>query len=100
MFVTSLAMLTTFASSRHTPLMPQLYRPDTGAEIGTISDLQLKFLIDNLEEEDTQDRDYYISRDTIEMFRDRGCDPSLLTLLEGAMGPAEDVDIAWREDKR
>lgn len=75
--------------------MPRLYFPDSGETIGTISDEQLQFLIDQLEEENLDDQDYYINQATIEMFRERGCDDELLGLLQSAIGDKEDIDIAW-----
>jgi processive 1,2-diacylglycerol beta-glucosyltransferase len=75
--------------------MPRLYFPDSGETIGEISDEQLQFLIDQLEEESLDDQDYYINQETIEMFRERGCDEELLGLLQNAIGDKEDIDIAW-----
>lgn len=75
--------------------MPRLYKQDSGDTIGDISAEQLQFLIDQLEEEDTEDKDYYINRATLDMFRDRGCDTELLEMLTSAMGEADDLDIAW-----
>ena len=75
--------------------MPRLYVADSGETIGEISDQQLQFLIDQLEEESLDDQDYYINQATIDMFRERGCDDELLTLLQNAIGDKEDIDIAW-----
>jgi processive 1,2-diacylglycerol beta-glucosyltransferase len=75
--------------------MPRLYLQKSGETIGEITAEQLQFLIDQLEEEDTKDQDYYISRATLEMFRDRGCDTELLDLLAGAMGDGDEIDVAW-----
>jgi processive 1,2-diacylglycerol beta-glucosyltransferase len=44
----------------------QLHDKDTGALIGAITEEQLKFLIDELEEESGDDQDYYINEDTID----------------------------------
>ena len=52
--------------------MPRLIRLDTGDAIGTINDVQLKFLIDQLEEDHDDDKDYFIDRDTLELFSDTG----------------------------
>lgn len=41
---------------------------DTGAPIGTITEQQLKFLQDQLEEESREDQDYYINENTVDMF--------------------------------
>lgn len=75
--------------------MPRLYFMDTGQTIGEITQTQLEFLIAQLEEEDSEDRDYYISRDTLDLFEEAGCDAELLTLLAGAMGEADGIDVAW-----
>lgn len=75
--------------------MPRLYVPETGKTIGEITEDQLQFLVDHLEEEHSDDQDYYISQDTLDLFRDEGCDPELLTLLQTALGESEDMDIAW-----
>jgi hypothetical protein len=75
--------------------MPRLIRLDTGDAIGQISDEQLKFLVEQLEEEHEEDQDYYLDRDTLELMSDNGADPELLALLEKAIGDDESMDIAW-----
>lgn len=75
--------------------MPKLTRLDTGAEIGEISDAHLQFLVDQLEEENDDDKDYFINRDTLELMSDNGADPELLALLEKAIGRDEEMTIAW-----
>jgi len=72
-----------------------LIRIDTGDEIGTITDAQLKFLIEQLEEDHEEDQDYYIDRETLELLSDNGADPELLGILEKAIGDDEHLDIAW-----
>ncbi len=76
--------------------MARLYRVDTGDTLGTITDAQVKFLVDMLEEEDSEDQEYFIDQDTLELFSDNNCDPELLAMLEGALEDGEDgVDIGW-----
>lgn len=75
--------------------MPKLIRIDTGDEIGTITDKQLAFLVEQLEEEHEEDEDYYIDRDTLELLSDNGADPELLAILEKGLGDDDDMDIAW-----
>lgn len=75
--------------------MPKLTRIDTGDDIGNITDVQLKFLVEQLEEDHEEDEDYYIDRDTLELMADNGADPELLALLEKAMGDDDHMDIAW-----
>jgi hypothetical protein len=75
--------------------MPRLVRLDTGDDIGQISDEQLRFLVEQLEEEHDDDTDYYIDRDTLELLSDNGADPELLAMLEKAIGDDDSMDIAW-----
>jgi hypothetical protein len=75
--------------------MPRLIRIDTGNDIGTITDAQLAFLVEQLEEDHDEDQDYYIDKDTLELMSDNGADPELLALLEKAIGDDEHMDIAW-----
>ena len=75
--------------------MPRLYRLDNGETIGTITDKQLQFLVDQLEEEDQDDNDYFIDRDTLELLSDNGIDPDLLAMIEKAMGDDDEIDVAW-----
>jgi processive 1,2-diacylglycerol beta-glucosyltransferase len=76
--------------------MPTLKVQSTDRIIGDISQDQLQFLIDQLEEEHEEDRDYYIDRDTLAMFEENGCDPQLLALLRDALGDADSIDIEWQ----
>ena len=64
-------------------------------QVGELSEEQLDFIVDNLEEEWPEDRDYYINRQMLEMLKARGADPTLLRLLTQALGDREEVDILW-----
>jgi len=75
--------------------MPRLFRIDTSADIGNISDAQLAFLVAQLEEEHDEDQDYFIDKDTLELLSDNGIDAELFALLEKALGDDESMDIAW-----
>jgi hypothetical protein len=72
-----------------------LYDAASGEPIGTLTEEQLDFLIDHLEEESATDQDYYINRATIDMFVRQGADDALLTMLRDAMGDRQDMDIRW-----
>ncbi len=78
--------------------MARLIRIDTGDEIGAISDKQLAFLVDQLEEEHDEDQDYFIDKDTLELMSDNGIDPELLAMLEKALGDDDSMDIAWETE--
>jgi processive 1,2-diacylglycerol beta-glucosyltransferase len=73
----------------------ELFDNDTGASLGSISDAQLQYLVDQMEEESAADTDYYVSRDTLEVFEAQGADPALVTLLRTALGEREDMEIRW-----
>ena len=68
---------------------------DTGADLGTISEEQLQFLVDQLEEEYAEDRDYYINCTTVEIMQQSGADPELINLLSEAIGDRDGVEIEW-----
>lgn len=78
----------------HTPMI-QLHDNDTQIRLGEITEQQLQFLIDHLEEESSSDQDYYINRDTLEMFARAGADPALLDLLQRGLGGREAMEIRW-----
>jgi hypothetical protein len=75
--------------------MPRLVRVDTGDEIGTVNDTQLKFLKDQLEEENDDDTEYFIDRDTLELLSDNGADPELLAVLEKGLAGDDEMDVSW-----
>ncbi len=68
---------------------------ETGAAIGTITEQQLQFLIDQLEEESLTDQDYYINKLTLDMFEERDADAQLVAMLRTALGDRVDMEIVW-----
>jgi hypothetical protein len=75
--------------------MIQLHEKETGVFVGTITDAQLQFLIDQLEEESADDTDYYIDQDTLDLFEERGAEAALLALLRQALGTRDGIEIVW-----
>lgn len=75
--------------------MIDLYNSETDQLIGTISEDDLQALTDGLEEESSQDQDYYIQADTIDLLAEDGASEELLGLLRGALGKSDGVDIRW-----
>lgn len=75
--------------------MIQLREKGTGRDLGPISERDLQFLIDQLVEESADDRDYYLSQDTLAFLRENGGPEPLMKLLEVALGPNEDIEIEW-----
>ena len=85
-------------ASNDEALPVRLFDEDTGREIGRISEAELAVLQDALEEEDPDDRDYWINPDTVNMLACRpGAAPHLIALLRAAVGDNEDgMDIAFQ----
>ncbi len=73
-------------------------QPDTRERklLGTITEAQLDFLIDNLEEEFEEDDDYFLNRDTLDYLEGKGIDGELAALLGAALEQYPDgVDILY-----
>jgi hypothetical protein len=75
--------------------MIHLQDKDTGAPIGTISEQQLQYLVDQLEEESRDDQDYYINTTTLDLFEERGADKALVALLRSALKGRTEMEIRW-----
>ncbi|MFY2763652.1 hypothetical protein [Arenimonas sp. MALMAid1274] len=75
--------------------MITLTQKDSGAVIGTITEADLKLLVDSFEEESSTDRDYYIDEQTVQMLQDNGAEPTLCALLRKAIGTTGGTDIVW-----
>lgn len=78
--------------------MIRLRIKETGTELGSITEEDLQFLIDNLEEEWEEDQDYYLNRQTLEMLKGRSISTSLAQMLERAMGEGDDVEVEWSRE--
>ena len=76
--------------------MIDLYNAATNQLLGSITDPDLQVLVDALEEESAQDRDYYIDAATIDLIADGRATDHLVHLLRSALGSAEGVDIRWK----
>ena len=76
--------------------MVELRDKETRRVVGSITDDQLQFLIDQLEEESVEDSDYYIDAPTLQMFAEKGIDRQLLALLQDALGDRDGMEIEWR----
>jgi len=75
--------------------MPRLIRLDTDDDIGTISEAHKAFLVAQLEDDDEDDTDFQVDRETIELLSDNDADPELLALLEKALGDDDSMTIAF-----
>ena len=78
--------------------MISLVNKETGKSIGSVSEGDLQVLVDQLEEEDAEDTDYYISADTIELLEANGASAEVLRILRQALGDAEGVEVSWKRE--
>jgi hypothetical protein len=74
--------------------MIRLYDCESNQLLGTVSDADLKALVDALEEESAEDQDYYINADTIDLLA-ATASPQLIELLRTALGSREGIEIRW-----
>lgn len=75
--------------------MITLYDNDTNQQIGQITEAELHFLFDHLEEESLEDRDYYLMGATVDLLESEGADEQLVALLRQAIGNRDGVEIRW-----
>lgn len=78
--------------------MVQMFRLtdlENDQDIGVITEDQLQFLIDNLEEEGLEEQDYYIDEDTLSFLAANDCDAELLAMLTEALEGRISIDVRY-----
>ncbi len=75
--------------------MVKLYNKSTGQYLGRITDEELQFLINNLQEESLTDTDYYVNRPTLHLLKEKGMNEGLAKLIESAMGESNEIEIRY-----
>lgn len=78
--------------------MITLYDTESGAAVGRITETQLRFLTDQLEEEWSGDTDYYFTADTLELLEQQGADSTLVSTLRTALGVRDGIEIRWAHE--
>lgn len=73
----------------------KIYNNENGELLGAISDTEMASLTALLEEESAEDRDYFITADTVDYLEANGADAALVALLRKAVGNADGVEIRW-----
>ena len=76
--------------------MIDLYNDQTDQLIGSITDADLKVLQDALEEESSDDSDYFIDQATLDVIGDGRASDHLLKVLRDALGSSEGIDVRWK----
>jgi processive 1,2-diacylglycerol beta-glucosyltransferase len=77
--------------------MITLTEKDTNKPLGAITETQLQFLIDQLEEEWLEDNDYCITTLLLDVFEADAADPELVSLLRNALAGRDEVNIVWNK---
>ncbi len=78
--------------------MIALYDVASGARVGRITDKQLEALMGWMEEESTEDRDYYLTAEDCELMLEQGIDPTLVEVLRDALRGRDDMDIRYAQE--
>lgn len=73
--------------------MPTLHEASSGDRLGNVSEEDVRLLVDQLEEESSEDDDYFIDTPTIDLLAEAGASASLLELLRKAVGTSDGIDI-------
>ncbi|MDX1953265.1 MAG: galactosyldiacylglycerol synthase [Verrucomicrobiota bacterium] len=79
--------------------MVKIFNKATGEMLGRITEEQLQFLMNNLEEESLQDNDYYLTAETIDSFATQNAPEQLLNILRSAIGGNGDGEIRYERDE-
>ena len=75
--------------------MVKLFDKETGHKVAEITESQLQFLTENLEEESSVDDDYYFDEYTIDMLKEKGADEKLIAVLEKAIRNKGEAELRW-----
>jgi hypothetical protein len=78
--------------------MIALFDVASGAKVGRITEQQLEALMGWMEEESTEDRDYYLTAEDCELMLEQGIDPTLVAVLQEALKGREDMDLRYAQE--
>ncbi len=76
--------------------MIELHDKETGQLVAVIGEAELALLVEGLEEEDSEDKDYYIDASTLHLLADVGFNKEILQTIGHAIGDREGMDVVWR----
>ena len=75
--------------------MVTLYDAASNAKVGRITEKQLEALISWMEEESTEDREYYLTAEDCELMAEQGIDPTLVEALRAALNGRDEMDVRY-----
>lgn len=76
----------------------KLYDDQSGMLLGEVTEDDVQFLIDQLEEEYDADVAYYLTPDTVAFLRDGGARPELLAVLDRALEGKSEAEVRWSDE--
>ncbi len=77
--------------------MIDLYIKGTNELLGSITETELQYLEDSMEETSEEDRDYFVDQATIDLLADGRATDHLVHLLKKAVGSGDGVEIQWKK---
>jgi hypothetical protein len=77
--------------------MPRLFLKDGDRLLGAITDADVKLLVDELEETELADDDYFIDGPTVDILEAAGASSGLVSVLRAAIGNSDGVDVRWEQ---
>lgn len=78
--------------------MYRLYDSAENKLVGRLSEEQLSTLANYMEEEFSDDTEYYLTSDDCEAMEEQGFDPELLKTLRDALAGRDDMDIRYERE--
>jgi hypothetical protein len=79
--------------------MIKIFNKTTNEFLGRVSEEDLQFLVDQLEEESLDDHDYFLLKETIDEFEQLGGSSRLVQVLKGGLKDQGNIEIRWERDK-
>ena len=73
----------------------ELFESETDLTVGHISEEQLEWLSDHLDEDAVRDKEFILDPALISSWEEAGAEPGLVAALRGALGPRRDVRLRW-----
>jgi hypothetical protein len=78
--------------------MVTLHDAASNAKVGRITEKQLEALIGWMEEESTEDREYYLTAEDCELMEEQGLDPTLIEALRAALNGRGEMDLRYTQE--
>ena len=78
--------------------MIMLYDNENENEVGSITDAQLEFLVEQLTEESLDEYTYNINPSVIRYLEGNGADPELVAFLRRSLGSRSSIELRYEPD--